>query len=342
MLKDGKKKVLHISHTDISIDGRILKELDALHGSNIYKVVAIGASLNEEAPPPEKNTKYPVRTLELMTNKTRWRPHIIRYCLAAIELLTRLVVLGVKERPDVVHCHDTLALPAAFMIKLFTRCSLVYDAHELESNKNGQSKLSSKVTLLIEKMCWSSVDALISVSPSILAWYSEKLGEKRDALILNTPKFEEGLTPQVEKKPYFHERFPIPDGELVFLYLGMLGTGRGIERLLNVFSSDEISSHIVFMGYGPLTSEIVIAGQKSSRVHLHPPVKHDQVVALTKNADVGMCFIEDVSLSDYLCLPNKLFEYAFSGLSILASDFPDMRKVIQEYSLGTCSDNNEE
>ena len=50
--------------------------------------------------------------------------------------------------------------------------------------------------------------------------------------------------------------------------------------------------------------------------------------------------IERVSLSDYYCLPNKLFEYAFSNLYILASDFPDIKKIIEDFDLGVCSSLN--
>jgi glycosyltransferase involved in cell wall biosynthesis len=45
-------------------------------------------------------------------------------------------------------------------------------------------------------------------------------------------------------------------------------------------------------------------------------------------------------LSDYYSLPNKLFEYAFAGLPILASDFPEIRKIVDKYSLGYYTDNN--
>lgn len=50
--------------------------------------------------------------------------------------------------------------------------------------------------------------------------------------------------------------------------------------------------------------------------------------------------IEDVSLSDRLCLPNKLFEYAFAGIPILASRLPEIERVVTEYGLGLCCDND--
>ena len=56
---------------------------------------------------------------------------------------------------------------------------IIYDAHELESNKNGQSYLLSKITLLIEKLSWPSISLLISVSESIIYWYEYHLGRKK-------------------------------------------------------------------------------------------------------------------------------------------------------------------
>jgi glycosyltransferase involved in cell wall biosynthesis len=50
--------------------------------------------------------------------------------------------------------------------------------------------------------------------------------------------------------------------------------------------------------------------------------------------------IEDVSLSGRLCLPNKLFEYAFAGVPMLASRLPEIARLVGEYGLGVCCDND--
>jgi hypothetical protein len=57
-----------------------------------------------------------------------------------------------------------------------------------------------------------------------------------------------------------------------------------------------------------------------------------------RNADYGLCLVENASLSDYYCLPNKLFEYCFAGVPVLASDFPEIRRLVEQYSLGVCCD----
>ena len=74
--------------------------------------------------------------------------------------------------------------------------------------------------------------------------------------------------------------------------------------------------------------------KKNSNIHLHKKVPHNQVVNLIKSADVGICIIENVSLSDYYCLPNKLFEYSFAGLRVIGSDFPEISNYILSNKLG--------
>jgi glycosyltransferase involved in cell wall biosynthesis len=194
----------------------------------------------------------------------------------------------------------------------------------------------SVFTLLIEKISWRYIDFLISVSPSIINWYNVTLGVKESLLILNSPHLKPEKLHLVTND-YLREKFKIPEDCKVFVYLGIIGKGRGIDLYLNAFQSQEINSHIVFIGFGEYVKKVQDCTLNSRKIHYHSSVKHDEVVEITKSADVGLAMIEAVSLSDYYCLPNKLFEYAFSGLFILASDFPDMKKVIQDFDLGICS-----
>lgn len=242
------------------------------------------------------------------------------------------------QKPTAVHCHDTFALPAGWLIKKLHGSRLVYDAHELESNKNGQSKTLSRATLIIEKFCWRDIDLLVSVSDSIIRWYDENLGKKNSVLVLNSPVYDPSSIRNHgnRKENYFSKAYEIPPESTIFVYLGILAPGRGIESCLDAFSGLDGNAHVIFIGFGKLEGLIVEASKNNKNIHFHPPVKHHEVVPLVSHADYGLCLVEDVSLSDHLCLPNKLFEYSFAGLKILASKLPEIENAVAKFDLGVC------
>ena len=330
--------ILHISHTDIRYDSRILKELHALDAFSGYERIGIGFELDEGASASKEPTGFEIVTLKLFSRAFRVLPRVLRYALNFVELTAVLFFRAVQIRPTIVHCHDTLVLPAGWLIKLILGCKLIYDAHELESNKNGQTVLLSKGTLLIERVCWKRVDLLISVSDSILQWYRDNIGDKSAILVLNSPELggSTAARDDLRDEDYFHRLYSIPRDQSVFVYLGILGPGRGIEFLLDVFSDVSLEAHVVFVGYGEFEARVALLAEKYKTIHLHPAVPHEKVVHTVRSADYGLCFVESVSLSDYYCLPNKLFEYAFAGVPVLASNFPEMERVVESYSLGIC------
>lgn len=331
----NKNKILHISHTDIRYDSRILKELKVLEGLRDSMVMAYGIDGENYNVYKAQSTSY-IKSVKIYTKKLNFLPKSIRHSLNFLESVFKLTIPAFRYKPTVVHCHDTLFLPIALIIKILCRSKLVYDAHELESNKNGQSKTASKITLFVEKMAWCHIDLLVTVSPSITEWYNENIGYKQNVLILNSPVL--AANNDSVKSDYLRKKFYISEDKKIFLYLGYITKGRGINLYLDVFQDKNIDAHIVFMGYGNYVEEVEKIAAIYPNIHYHPAVPHDQVVEISKSADVGLCMVEAISLSDYHCLPNKLFEYAFSGLFVLCSDFPDMRKVAEEYSLGITSE----
>lgn len=332
--------ILHLSHTDIRYDSRILKEMEAIARVNVFQVFGIGINLDEGSTIGKISADLSLKSLRLLSKRFTFLPRALRYFINFIELTIKMFFLGLQYKPKVIHCHDTLVLPVGVLISIFSRALVVYDAHELESDKNGQTKLLSLSTLLMEKVCWPFVDLFISVSESINDWYVNRFGYKSNLVILNSPVVHQQRDSDRQPKArYFNERYKIGEDNKIFVYLGILSEGRGIDACLQAFSQlGSRGAHVVFVGYGPLKERIENYASEYSNIHFHPAVAHEEVVSLVESADVGLCFIENVSLSDYYCLPNKLFEYSFAGLPVLASDFPEIRKIVQKYSLGVCAE----
>lgn len=338
------KHFLHISNTDILADSRIQKQLASLSRIDNAFVYSIGlASASRPCSTDTRIANY--HPLFLITHSLWILPRPIRYFFQLIEFTIRVVLYvgSSRNRPNIVHCHDTFALPAGWLIKTFFGCRLVYDAHELESNKNGQGLMLSKATFIIEWFCWSKIDLLVSVSNSILEWYQANLGTKQSVLVLNSPVTNSTLSPTIysSHSSYLSDTFGIPSNVPIFVYSGLFSRGRGIECCLNAFRSLGQSAHVVFIGFGELASLIKKDSNYFPNIHLHPPVSHDKVVSVVSSADIGLCLIENCSLSDHLCLPNKLFEYCTAGLQVLASNIPEVRLLLEKYELGLCCDLNE-
>jgi glycosyltransferase involved in cell wall biosynthesis len=171
------------------------------------------------------------------------------------------------------------------------------------------------------------------VSPSIDAWYQDKIGPKSSAIILNSPLISKETLCESD---HLRKIFLIPPGQKIFIYVGILGPGRGIDLVTQAFTHPTMTSHLVFLGYGDWADELKRLSTDHPNIHVHDPVPHSEVVNIVKSADFGLCLVQNVSLSDYYCLPNKLFEYCFAGVPVLASDFPDIRFVLDTYGVGKC------
>ncbi|PJE48057.1 MAG: hypothetical protein CUR34_00825 [Sediminibacterium sp.] len=340
-ITNKKIKVLHLTHTDLRYDSRILKELDAISHLSNLDICAYGVYLDEKAAYTNQEFPFTITNSLLLTNKFSFLPKSIRYTLNLLEITFRFFFKAIWYRPNLIHCHDTMVLPVGYFLKLFIRCKLIYDAHELELNKNGQSQVLSKSTLFIEKACWPKIDYLITVSGSILEWYLENIGKINGSIILNSPILKKISNEKFEAKNYLRDKFQINPEAKIFIYVGYLGKGRSIELLLNVFKKQTVTSHIVFIGYGDLVELINMNSNQFQNIHIHPAVPHEELVNIITSADIGFCLIENISLSDYFSLPNKLFEYAFSGLTIIGSNFPEINRVITKFNLGICISNDE-
>ena len=329
--------ILHLTHTDIASDSRILKEMHCIAKlDDTYNVSGIGVIQNEGAANTALFKNLNIHSIKLQTRKWTFLPKIVRHSFSLIELTSKMFYKAVKLKPDVIHCNDTLVLPLGVITKFFTGAKLIYDAHELESNRNGLTRALAKLTLFMEKLVWKSIDVLIVVSPSIKQWYKDNIGEKFSEIILNSPVLEKNVI--VHNSSYLREHFAISNDSRIFLYVGGLVHGRSIELLIEAFKKTDIQSSLVFLGYGILSDELKKIAKEYPNIFVHDAVPHEQVVSIAKSADVGLCLIQNVSLSDYYCLPNKLFEYCFAEIPVLASNFPDISQTVEEYNLGKCCD----
>ena len=124
----------------------------------------------------------------------------------------------------------------------------------------------------------------------------------------------------------------------IVMYHGGVMPGRGIEMIIRllVINSD-ICAIILGDGdvrYLDLLKKMADENKVEERLLFHPAVPHKELWKYVGVADVGMVMIQDVSKSYYLSLPNKLFENIQALTPVIASDFPEIGRVVNEYGIG--------
>jgi glycosyltransferase involved in cell wall biosynthesis len=244
------------------------------------------------------------------------------------------VLLRFRRTPvDVINCHSLAVLPLCFFLKWFHHCDLVYDTHELETERFGLFGIRKFVYKLLERAAIRQFKMIIVVSEEIKNWYEQAYGLGNIRLIYNLPEPIAIAGPDENFKP-FRERFSIVDGAIIFLYQGVFGPGRGIEFILNAFKRLDERHHVVFLGFGKLEPIIRDAASNFPNIHLHPAVPRNSVYLYTQSADVGLSLIEPSCLSYEYSMPNKVFQYISCGLPVIVSNMKSMKAFVESNGCG--------
>jgi glycosyltransferase involved in cell wall biosynthesis len=327
---------LHLYLSTFEFDSRIQKETATIRATELFDRIIFLGVWRDGLPLTE----------ELETGETviRVRSSIHRFRVRLLKAFGyfeywRSAFRAVRgKKLKLVHAHALNVLLIAVSLKIFKGCRILYDPHELETESNGLHGLHKRMHKAMEWALIRFVDSTQVVGEEIALWYRQKYNLSNIFVVRNIPRVRQGV-PRPETNRYFRDRYEISDEALVFLYQGFLNRGRGIDLLLEAFRKNS-THHIVFMGYGPLAERIKGAAESSRNIHFHAAVPPAELPAYTSAADVGLSLIENTCLSYYYCLPNKVFEYIHAGVPVIASDFPEMRRLVQKVNCGWLVDVN--
>ena len=111
---------------------------------------------------------------------------------------------------------------------------------------------------------------------------------------------------------------------------------KGIKKIIDLL--EEIPDvHFVILGEGEFGAKFKAFAESKSyseRIHFMGAVQHSELLKYTAGADLGLALIENISISYYYALPNKLFEYIMAGIPLLSSNLPQMKNIIDIYDVG--------
>jgi glycosyltransferase involved in cell wall biosynthesis len=279
---------------------------------------------------------YRVRRLRLLSGA--WRGRLVAPLLKWVEFSLRMWGFCLRHPAEAIQANDAKALPPAWLCAITNRAFLIYDARELETGREfGSFRLAGiyrRLWSLPEAVFIRRADAVITVSESIAGELERLYRIPRPVVVMNCP---ESRLPTPSNR--LRAELGIPMTMRIALYQGSISAGRGIEPFLQAVQSIPGLAGVV-LGDGPLLPQLRarFQGEAGQRVYLPGRVPIDQLPEYIGSADLGIALIQDTCLSHRYSLPNKLFEYIQAGIPVVASDLPEIKRIVRGFDVGTVVD----
>jgi glycosyltransferase involved in cell wall biosynthesis len=256
--------------------------------------------------------------------------------------LYRLVFLSAFVRavrataPDVVHAHDAAMLAPGLIGARLSGAALVYDSHELATGVGYRSPWWARLVAGLERFVVPRCDAVITVSDGI----AEVL-ERRHRLTRRPAVVRNLSALSVAGPGGLRGRMGIDATVPLVLHQGAPAPDRGCELLVAAVAALP-GVHLAFLGdpepgYGERLAREVAHRGVSDRVVALASVPLGGLLAHTAEADVGVTLLQDTCENHRLALPNKLFEYVAAGVPVVASDLPEIARLVADYGIGWCA-----
>lgn len=251
---------------------------------------------------------------------------------------------------DFISCHDLIALLIGWISTWSIsgkKPLLVYDSHEFEIGRNTGGKRSKLAQYLIPKVekylmnrCAFSIMVNDSIADEVQKIHKLK---NRPVVVRNIPNYWD-IDSSICKSKRQELLGNLYNNQEMFvlMYHGVVTRGRGIETILKAVAKSEETAAVI-LGNGETSYIEELKGiaeqlQISRRVIFRPAVEINILWKYVGAADVGMVIGPLVSLSYYYSLPNKLFENIQAETPLIASNFPEISKIINEYDVGLLVD----
>jgi glycogen(starch) synthase len=256
-------------------------------------------------------------------------------------------------RPDIIHAHDGVTLPAAVKAAKQIGARLIFDSHELETHRN--PPLSWFQRKQVEKMEQSHLklaDQVITVGHCIADYLADKYSIKRPEVLYNAPEaptHQETPRREVCDRNDVRSELKLSLRTFLFVYTGRVTLNRGLELAINALSKlqgfqdpkkhFDTDYHLVVVGDVQKGHDVILQRFANNlgvtkQVSFLPPVAPQRVATYIATANAAIIPIMPITLSYKFAMPNKLFEAMLAGLPIIGADLAEMGTFIEKNGLG--------
>lgn len=297
---------------DLSYDQRMQRIAHSLAGAG-YAVTLVGRRRPHSIPLLEA----PYRQVRLTCRFDKGKLFYLEYNL-------RLWWYLLSHPFDLVCAVDLDTLLPGFFVSRLRRKPLVYDAHEYftEVPEVVRRPLIQRLWRILARMIIPRLRYAYTVGPALAEQLTKRYGITF-SVIRNLP----------EAAPFAPA--PSSPGRPVILYQGALNEGRGLEAAITALQHFP-GAELWLAGEGDKSIALRDLARRlgvDKRVRFLGFLQPEQLKQLTPKATLGLNLLENRGQSYYYSLANKAFDYIQAGLPSLQMDFPEYRRLQDQYEV---------
>jgi glycosyltransferase involved in cell wall biosynthesis len=339
----NSKKIVIISNGILSSQPRVLMELNALTSTN-YEIIVIGSSpgflkykfvkLSSVSPAPIIKFHYQFNAFfrkvlsAFVLSYLLFYRFVISIRKVLVSELNKIKLLS--EKPDLIILHGIEHLPWVYPVVEKLKCKIILNLHEYYPLEFEDDEQWLKTTKLyydkLLKKYGKLVDAYFVVCESIISKY-KKDGLSNLYLVRNT-------------KPFYELRPIVTNSDkLRMIHHGVCNSSRKIEFMIEVmkFLPENYYLDLMLVPDRVNYTNLINLAKDDHRIRFINPVITEDIPLFINNYDIGIFLLPPVNFNYLNALPNKLFEYIQGRLAIVVSPNPEMKKLVEDYSVGKAS-----
>jgi len=275
-------------------------------------------------------------SLKYYIKNSRFRKMITAF-LNWISFNIGVFLKGFSLKPDVIYANDLDTLTVSYILSKILKTKLIFDSHELwlhGAKYLGSTRIHQLLWKAIHSLLIKRADSIIVTTESRAIHLQDNLNIKKVNVVRNCPHYE-----PIKYHNLFRDEYNIQPETPILIYQGSIIRKRGIFTIVDAVSYiNEVA--VVFMGMGNDKNELFEYISKKNlqdRIFIKDAVPSDQVVKYVSSADIGFQIFE-YTMNHYTVISNKLLECIMAGIAVIASDFPEIRKIVTENNNGIVVD----
>ncbi len=250
------------------------------------------------------------------------------------EFTIRLFFFLRKKKASLLVANDLDTLLPNYYFSKRRKCALVYDSHEIfcEVPELQQTPLKKKIWESLEKTIVPKLTYCITVNQSIANWFTQKY-KTSFKVVRNIPdKISVG---RIKTRTELN----LPTDKRIILLQGAgINVQRGAEEAVDAMHYIDNAILLIIGGGDVICLLEKMAAEESlkGKVFLLPKMKPEELYQYTCNADIGLSLDKATNINYQYSLPNKLFDYIYAGVPVLASPLKEIKSFIDRYKVGIC------